>query len=105
MITITKEIISNIKAIINTPDKWCQNRLLNYNSDGSEIKQACLLGAIYVSTGCLDSVPQQSYVDAIQFLYQDPVIKESGVALSGYNDTHTHEEIMALLDRAYARAA
>ena len=93
------EILRKAKALIDTPEKWTQgafardrigNQTLNLND-----KAVCFCSA--GALGRLNALDYQS-IKIINYL--------AGVMgdIVGFNDTHTHAEVMAKWDEAIALA-
>lgn len=99
----TSEILIKAKAIISNPDKWTQGAFAR-NYDGEEVSpissQAvcfCSIGALKASVGKDQSEVTMFYlVNARDYLMK--ATPDGYIAV--FNDEHTHEEVMAVWDKA-----
>ena len=82
----TLEVLVAARALIDTPDKWCQGSYEDYRY------RHCTRGALWAI--------DQNDVLACRALYVAMPPPNDG--LTTYNDTHSHAEVMALFDRAIA---
>lgn len=89
--------LKQVKATIATPETWCQYRYAK-NKDGERVfiddpqaVQWCLSGAMR-----LIDHDQRSPVYKRAYGY---LTKIGHDGTTGFNDTHTHSEVLALLDR------
>lgn len=92
----TKEILIKAKKLIENPDNWCQ--FSQFNGKGY-----CAVGAIRrVFEGTDENmgnpIKSQEYVKYVKVL--KPHVPHDNVAY--YNNHHTHEEVLALFDKAIA---
>lgn len=101
-----KELLIAARAKIEKPENWTQgwfqrNALgdaLFDDADGTACRW-CALGAIAaVSNTPADSVTVQ------YFLTRALDMELYGAGVAFYNDTHTHEEVLALFDKAISNA-
>lgn len=87
----TREILEATKARIDKPQKWCRHR---FTAPGRECAYAALVNASRELNG--GGEPQ---------FRAERALVGHGRGLEGFNDTHTHAEVMALFDRAIASAS
>lgn len=98
-----KDILIAARARIAEPDKWTQGagaRAANGSITRVRSKEACrwcVLGAIEVETG-----PGPDFLAAADAV--ECQLSDGPWLLSRFNDTHTHAEVLALLDRAIEAA-
>ena len=110
------DMLRAARAAIATPDKWCQK--LRIDRDG----RRCAIGAFDGDTACDILGASESLIACIGFLsaalpeepiyYNGVLVEELGLLnngvmewyrVAGYNDSHTHAEVLAVFDRAIAR--
>jgi len=95
------EILKDARELISVPERWTQGanaRTKKGMPIGSAEHNAvcwCALGAI--GKNSLPSSTEK--LEAICFL-----VRQIDVAVSAFNDEHTHPEVVALFDRAIAAA-
>lgn len=96
------DVLKAARALIEKPENWTQGAM-SRNADGSghwwDAEGAtcfCLMGAIARAAARRGSRAQGAIV-AIRSVIGSHLI-------AAYNDIHTHDEIIAALDRAIARA-
>lgn len=86
----TLEILTAARTLIHDPDHWCQGTYVDFRLDGDAY---CLSGAIFkISAGEYDAADRS--------MIQLSEIAHSTVTF--FNDTHTHAEVIGLLDQAIA---
>ncbi len=86
------------KMLIDTQDKWCRHATSKSYPDGRT--ERCAFGALVAAINDRDR-----YLAAIEALMRAiPFSNTVAVSVERFNDTHTHAELMALWDRAIARA-
>ena len=89
------EVLLQAKGLISTPRSWCQhNFAVRANGQGTSAYDAeavawCALGAI--------SKVRDNITDDVADRY---LAMSAGMSVSEFNDTHTHEEVLAMFDRA-----
>lgn len=83
----TKRLLMEARKLIASPDHWCQG---SYNTKGG---RRCAVGALAAIDG-----------GDIDQSYELLLAEMGGGAVSAFNDTHTHEEVIAAFDRAIAAA-
>lgn len=95
--TIYKDQLQAVRAVIEKPENWTQGMAARI-ADGTPTYSAdpratcwCLVGAAF-----------KCDIDGIEFCL--PLIELVGDNLATFNDTHTHSEVLALLDSAIERA-
>jgi hypothetical protein len=86
--------LERTRALIATPEQWCQRDYQN------EIGQFCLVGALCRVTGA--NCYEIWHTDAFRAL--ETATGERMLTLSGWNDTHTHAEVLAAVDAAIQKA-
>lgn len=95
----TKEILIAAKALIDTPEKWCQNDLaLDKNKnhvcpESPAAVQRCLVGALCAVD------PHYDYWSECKVALG---FSGNPTAMVDFNNTHTHAEVMAKFDEAIA---
>lgn len=88
----TREVLIKAKALIDTPEKWCQGEFVD--TDG----RICASAAI-ARVG-FNIAPEMEIAARYALLN---TINHHGaweVNIPGYNDAHTHAEVMEMFDRA-----
>jgi hypothetical protein len=112
-----KELVVELKeakSLIDSPEKWTQHKFgrdawghgLSTN-EWSDTPPACMcsVGAIYEvnrrkdPTVCLYKVSSTRSDNAASFL-----TRVAGEVITRFNDSHSHAEVMALWDKAIAKA-
>ena len=104
----TKEIILRVKDLIKDEDAWVQKKYASNEAgeflaagDLPSATKWCLAGAVEKVCGCGthvgDVVGKQKARIALEEAL--PPLKRS---LEEFNDTHTHEEVVEVLDRCLA---
>lgn len=95
------EILRKAKALIDTPEKWIQEAYA-VNDKGWEVELSnpsackfCSLGAIHRINDDNDDAHDATF---------DYLKNAMGTYVDGYNDTHTHAEVMAKWDEAISLA-
>ena len=103
------EILRATRARIANPDNWTKDGLARNEAgepvhpEASDACQWCLLGA---ERSITDSIPDR--IEANDYIYR--ALRENVGAdlrfmmLSEFNDTRSHEEVLAVLDRAIVLA-
>jgi hypothetical protein len=81
------EALVKAKSLIDTPEKWIQGDAKVKYADGS--CRYCSVGAIY-------EINSKGMV----YLRSALININGGDSVATYNDNHTHEEVMALWDKA-----
>jgi hypothetical protein len=109
----TSELLIKARARIASPQNWCKEALWQNHGAGNEA--TCLIGAlimesnhksIYPPTHPHESPTAYAACVALAAVFpQDYPPKERGLTmLPHFNDTHTHDDVIALFDRAIARS-
>jgi len=91
----TSEVLKQAKALINTPDKWCQGTLHFFG-------RSCSVGAlerVLIPNGFRKALNNAAAYNYLVIAFGSP----NGL-LSTCNDTHTHAEVMTAFDIAIANA-
>lgn len=105
MIMNTTEILIKAKSLIENPKNW--NRNGQYTSRswfGFGAQKYCAWGAIQVTEGKLYSDAQYFLYNAFTDMKKEGLIPDS-VSFTNFNDkVATHEEILAVFDRAIKNA-
>ena len=89
------ETLLKAKGLISTPRSWCQhNFAVRANGQDTSAYDAeavawCALGAISKVRSNMDT-PVDTYL----------AMAASPMSVSVFNDSHTHEEVLAMFDRA-----
>jgi hypothetical protein len=94
----TKLDLIAAKALINTPEKWCQRRMFDVSSTWQQ--QACSRGALIRIIGINIIAPLANSRLSMSINALTKVMGNVGE----YNDSHTHAEVMAMWDKAIAEA-
>lgn len=93
----TKEVLIKAKELISSPESWTQNVYKTATDSGKVCY--CALGAI--SEVAKVEVFSSNLTPAANLLKS--VVKDqlgSDESFAVYNDSHTHEDVMAVFDRA-----
>lgn len=90
----TSEQLKQAKLLIATPDKWTQGKFVDQG-------KICASEAIARTTEGRANHHSGDYMscEAYKILEEAMGIKTS-FAVSNFNDSHTHEEVLAAFDRA-----
>ena len=92
----TLQMLKEVKELIDTPDKWCQGSFISNvisEAGGFLYSKRCVTAAI-IDAGETSKDMNTSY--AVRS-YLDTMI---GYSLAKFNDTHTHQDVIDLLDKA-----
>lgn len=100
----TLQVLEGARKLIEKPENWCQG-VGAQDSRGSEVSirfdnvcRMCLDSAIYQSVRAHQSDEQYAaYQNASRSV---SAFIPNGGRVTIFNDTHTHPEVLALLDRA-----
>lgn len=100
------EILTQAKSLIDTPDKWIKGKFAAQGPYGYELPFDddaatcfCALGAATRAMGETDA-----YNDATMALYYALPAGYSMVSIFNDDEDTTHADVMALFDRAIAKA-
>jgi hypothetical protein len=103
----TREVLQQARALISDPARWTQEEYAR-NADGikayvwhADARAWCAIGAVRRVASDNDSAVlagQRALAQPIE-----TVELESEEAVTNFNDTHTHAEVLALFDAAIAR--
>lgn len=100
------ETLRAARKLIEKPENWCQWQYA-MNADGDRVfvmaddaTRWCLSGAMQRVCGSFNGRGRPAY----QALLDVVDTGSSGRAIPHFNDTHTHPEVLAVLDRAIAEA-
>lgn len=85
------EILRKAKALIDSPKNWCQRAYKQWREDGS--CAYCASGAIMEAGGGGRNITAWTYLKRL-----------CDGSPAGYNDSHTHAEVMQKFDEAIALA-
>lgn len=109
----TIDHLKEARSIIEKPEHWCKGKYAMDDKgnaacvDGSQAVAWCMLGAVHkaILTFSKRHSPEIfiRYTEATRALAYS--LGNTVLTLSVYNDTHTHEEVIALLDKAIALIA
>ena len=87
------EVLTATRALIGKPEHWCQHKSMSWDAETDEITQHCLTAAINSAAQERADIANPVFIILQQL--SDPNIK-----LTHFNDTHTHAEVIGLLDQA-----
>jgi hypothetical protein len=92
-------ILDRMRDLLASPDRWCRGTpYTRVNREKPE--SVCILGALgIVEIGCAVGWGQTDAGITVQRMLERFV---GGIALGSYNDTHSHADILALIDKARA---
>lgn len=112
----TKTFLIQAKGLIDTPEKWAQEAYA-LDHEGREAGEwedracrFCTVGALYrTSFGVREQVQLIDTNEVLNSAYilLDRIMREKyghRGSLIGFNDSHTHQEVMALFDAAIEAA-
>lgn len=89
--SVTLEVLNSIYEQVKNKEEWHQGGL--FSRDGSRM---CLMARIY----CINDLPRKEAV--MSRLYEALLELKEPLALSNYNDTHSHQDVLQLIVRAIA---
>ena len=99
----TLEGLKEVRKLLEVPERWTQGTFAR-NAKGDSVTLGdkttaclCVSGACWVVGD-----PVGAYWRLFNSI-NDVSVKLSGNHAAAYNDTHTHEEVLALIDRAIAK--
>lgn len=102
-------VLINAKALIADPKNWTQG-VFARNADGystgvheEDATCFCTLGAIAVA-GNNQKWAQKIAINTLSKIIDD-IDGNAALSIGGFNDTHTHEQVMELFDKAIKEAA
>lgn len=90
----TLEILRRARELIGTPDKWCQNTY--FTADGRTRLVQAISTACHLGMGLKDLDAYMLSISALGFSNEDCAIS--------FNDSHSYEEVIQMLDRAIEMA-
>ncbi|MBD9544279.1 hypothetical protein IB276_33070 [Ensifer sp. ENS04] len=100
------DLLTEAQKLIRDPKHWTQG-VYARNKDGNEVSSRnpdavcfCSMGAIYVAAG--EHLYEKPHLEAVRLLN---TVIDIDAGIPRFNDTHTHEEVMELFDRARELAA
>lgn len=95
----TADILREARKLIERPEAWTQG-VWARNAAGAEVEESSSDAVCWCSVGAIFRVaPRQNY-DVIRAL----AALTGGMSPIAFNDTHTHAEVLAALDKAIALA-
>lgn len=96
--TTTLEILQKARATIALPENWTQGAYAR-NKQGAACSALNKTARCWCASGALHKAWQGNYsvlyVDALNILG-----RVAGMSIIDYNDRHTHEELLAVFDKA-----
>lgn len=92
----TSEILTKAKQLIATPDTWLQG---DYSTERDGVTCYCALGAIGQVMGAAwyGDVHAHKSANLLRDIVKDEVGEQT---FAPYNDSHTHDEVMAVFEKA-----
>lgn len=87
--SVTLEMLNSIYEQVKNKEDWYQGGL--FSKDGSRM---CLIARVY----SINDLPRKEAV--MSRLYEALLELKEPLALSNYNDTHSHQEVLQLIVRA-----
>ncbi len=89
------------KMLIDAPERWCRDETERACPDGRT--ERCSFGALVAVN--YEREDNRLILEAYHALLKEvPFTYTMASSVERFNDTHTHAEVMALWDRAIARA-
>lgn len=101
----TVQILKDARALIADEKNWTRNAFAR-DSKGNEVTPDKEDATCFCAIGALSRVVQQPpYYDLPgERLLGDEAWISGEIGVAEFNDAHTHEDVLALFDRAIARA-
>lgn len=109
----TVQILKEARALIADEENWTQGDYAQ-DKDGNQTMPSLSEATCFCAVGAIHRVgriklSQSVPLDIISVLAIDEAVDRTDVGISesaiiGFNDTHTHADVLALFDRAIARA-
>lgn len=96
------QILKDARALIADEKNWTQGALARGPS-GGVVSYKSSVAVCFCSIGAIERIAKKS-TKALQVVEKFYRILPSGDGLADFNDSHTHAEVLALFDRAIARA-
>jgi hypothetical protein len=90
------QTLKSARALIADEANWCQGRVF----DGHK---CCAVGALRKVTEGVRFPCSRNKLRWLAQIQLEALLTHGYTALSYFNDTHTHAEVLALFDRAIAR--
>ncbi len=106
----TKEILTEARSLITNPDNWTQGFFAR-DGDGVLLESDSPGATCWCAWGAIQKVVGVSLLSKAHNLYLwdtlwnatgEPDFGSSSHVIWSYNDTHTHEEVLAVFDKAIA---
>lgn len=95
----TSEVLKAAKARIATPETWTQDVFAKDN-EGCEIMGYSRFAVCFCSIGAIQAVTSKGRDFGAEYYLN----RQTYGNIAKFNDSHTHEEVMAAWDRAIAAA-
>jgi hypothetical protein len=107
--TETVEILRQARELISDPAHWTQGEYAR-DADGNFAAVYDPAAVCFCSLGAIAKVMNISDPDAVSLfepaeILDDICFAKCGVKAYGFNDSHTHAEVLSLFDAAIARLA
>lgn len=94
----TKQILIEARERISKKENWTQ-RSMARDADGNEVNSGSLEATCWCSLGAIASCAKNC--DDMEDAYHK-LIDATGFNVAEFNDTHTHEQVLAAFDKAIA---
>jgi hypothetical protein len=91
------QVLRDAKALIANPERWCRGAWTRC-ADG--LSAHCAVGAVWRVTGCAPS-SGPARCPALRFIMDEV---PNGGDIYAFNDDAKHPEVLAMFDRAIAKA-
>lgn len=103
--TTALEILTAARELITDPAHWTQE-VYAKNAKGRQVSPLSRSAVCFCSVGALDRIVSRRSksdwgVEAFNALVNE-LVKKGHQGIAGFNDTHTHAEVLALFDAAIA---
>lgn len=97
------QILKDARALIADEKNWTQ-RVFARNSRGLEVSALSSEASCFCTVGALGRFTNGMAIGSSAYLLLKREVGQNYIAVSDFNDTHTHAEVIALFDHAIARA-
>lgn len=96
----TAQILKDARALIADEKNWTQDKVAR-DRRGYSVSPESRRAVCFCAIGAL----RKTCVDDDSLIYARDVLRDvAKIPITEFNDTHTHAEVIALFDRAIARA-
>lgn len=96
--SLIREILVDARKAIEDPEHWTQGACAR-DAQGNEVDETSRFAASWCAVGATYKALRAARQDMATQLI-DALSRACNASISEYNDTHTHEEVLAMFDKA-----